>query len=56
VVPNPHAGIGPVQVRVDGSLPPKIEINGFTQFGPWADGPFPPPTPTGELVVVYPLP
>jgi hypothetical protein len=52
---QPGIGQAGVQLTAGGSRPPKIEINGFTQFGPWADGAFPPPA-TGELIDVYNLP
>ena len=52
---QPGIGEAGVQLTAGGSMPPKIEINGFTQFGPWANGAFPPPG-AGELVDVYNLP
>jgi Pectate lyase superfamily protein len=41
VLAQPGIGQAAVQVRTGGSLPPKIEINGVSQAGPWASGAFP---------------
>jgi hypothetical protein len=43
-----------VQVRPGGSMPPKIEINGGSNRGFWASGPYPPPSPDTIIVNILP--
>lgn len=52
----PNVGQAAVQLRTGGSELPKIEINGGSQRGTWADGPYPTPPPGTEMVVVNILP
>lgn len=54
---NAQTAIGKaaVQVRAGGSMPPKIEINGGSNEGPWSLGAYPPPA-VGTLQVVNILP
>jgi len=47
-------GLAAVQVRGGGSMLPKIEINGASQLGPWANGPYPAPAP--DTIIVNTLP
>jgi hypothetical protein len=51
----PGLGQAAVQVRAGGSMPPKIQINGGSNRGPWAIGAYP-PAGAGELIVVNILP
>lgn len=51
---QPGIDLAGLRLTAGGSLP-KVEINGFTQFGPWANGAFPAPA-AGELVGFYNLP
>jgi Pectate lyase superfamily protein len=50
----PGLGQAAVQVRSGGASPPKIEINGGSQRGTWANGAYPPPGP--ETIIVNILP
>jgi len=43
-------GVAGLQVTPGGSMPAKIELNGGSQFGPWANGPYPPAAP--DTIVV----
>ena len=54
VVAAPGLGKAAVQVPSGGSLPPKIEINGGSQRGPWAIYAYPPQT--SEIIIVNILP
>jgi hypothetical protein len=47
-------GLQAVQVRAGGSMTPKIEINGGSQLGPWASGPYPAATPHTIIVNILP--
>ena len=47
-------GVAAVQVRAGGSMPPKIEINGGSQLGPWVDGPYPVAAPDTIIVSILP--
>jgi hypothetical protein len=47
-------GIAAVQVGTGGSMPPKIEINGGSQRGFWANGAYPPPGPDTIIVNILP--
>jgi hypothetical protein len=50
----PGLGKAAVQVGAGGSMPPKIAINGGSQRGTWADGPY--PAPSADVIVVNILP
>jgi hypothetical protein len=50
----PGLGQAAVQVKTGGSLPPKIEINGGSQRGTWASGPY--PAPGTDTIIVNILP
>lgn len=39
--PSAGLGVAGLQVKPGGSLPAKIELNGGSQFGPWASGAYP---------------
>ena len=54
IVAAPSLGQAAVQVPSGGSLPPKIEINGGSQRGPWAIYAYPPSAP--DLIIVNILP
>jgi hypothetical protein len=43
-----------VQVKTGGSLPPKIEINGGSQAGPWASGAYPASGPDTIITNILP--
>jgi hypothetical protein len=47
-------GVTAVQVGTGGSLPPKLEINGGSQRGFWALGPYPPPATDTIIVNILP--
>jgi hypothetical protein len=49
-----YGGQAAVQVGTGGSMPPKIEINGGSQRGFWANGPYPPPGPDTIIVNILP--
>jgi len=55
VVAAPGLGQAAVQVRAGGTMTPNLVINGGSQTGPWALGPYP-PAPVGNLLVVNILP
>jgi Pectate lyase superfamily protein len=48
---NSSAGQAVVQLRAGGSIPPEVLVNGGTETGNWALGPFPAPA-AGHLTVV----
>ena len=54
IVAAPGLGQAAVQVPTGSSLPPKIEINGGSQRGPWAIYAYPPLT--SEIIIVNILP
>jgi len=49
-----YGGQTAVQVGTGGSMPPKIEINGGSQRGYWALGPYPPSAPDTVIVNILP--
>jgi hypothetical protein len=49
-----YGGQAAVQVGTGGSMPPKIEINGGSQRGYWANGAYPPPSPDTVIVNILP--
>ena len=51
VAPNSGSGQVVVQLRTGGSLPPDVLVNGGSEVGSWALGPFPAPA-AGHLTVV----
>ena len=49
-----EGGLMAVQVRSGGSMLPKIEVNGGSQLGPWANGAYPAPAPDTIIVNILP--